>query len=108
MIEIHSSVQHSLGQEAAVARVTQLVASLSQRFPQQVHQVQLHLKDHRVDVSFAAYGYVVSWHADIYDDEISLIGRIPDSAKKFQTKIEQAILTRLEETLTTSRWPQVA
>jgi hypothetical protein len=108
MIEIQSSVQHSLGQEEALARVHQLVATLTQRFPQQVHQVQLHMKDHRVNVSFAAYGYVVSWHAEIFDDQISLLGQIPESARKFQTKIEQAILMRLEESLRPGRRSQVA
>ena len=99
MITIQSNVQHSLGQEAAVERIHQLVASLSERFPQQVHQVQLHLNEHCVDVDFAAYGYQVSWHAEIYDDQISLTGQIPKSAKKFEQKIEEAIVTRIEETL---------
>ena len=99
MITIQSNVQHSLGQEAAVERIHQLVASLSERFPQQVHQVQLHLNEHCVDVDFAAYGYQVSWHAEIYDDQISLTGQIPKSAKKFEQKIEEAIVTRSEETL---------
>ncbi len=99
MIEIESSIQHSLGQEEAVERVHQMVASLSQRFPQQVHQVQLHLKDHRVDISFAAYGYIVEWKAEIYDDSVLLLGKIPDSANKFKSKIEQAIVARVEATL---------
>lgn len=99
MIEIESAIQHSLGQEEAVARIHQMVASLSQRFPQQVHQVQLSLKDNCANVTFAAYGYVVTWRAEIYDDQVSLYGRIPDSAKKFERKIEQAIVSRVEATL---------
>ena len=99
MIEIESSIQHSLGQDLAVQRMQQLVASLAQRFPQQVHQVQLHLKDHWVNVSFAAYGYVVQWKAEIYDDQVTLTGHIPDSARKFRRKIEQAIVERVEAVL---------
>ncbi len=99
MIEIEMAIQHSLGQELAVERMHALVASLTQRFPQQVHQVQLHFKDHWIDVSFAAYGYVVHWKAEIYDDQVALIGRIPDSARKFRRKIEQAILERVESVL---------
>lgn len=108
MIEIQSAVQHSLGQEVATARMHDLVTSLSQRFPQQVHQIQLHLRDSRVDVSFAAYGYVVSWQADIYDDEVKLKGKIPDSAKKFQAKIEESIIARVEATLSLDKLPKVA
>lgn len=99
MIEIATSVQHSLGQEEAIARLHQMVASMTQRFPQQVHQVNLHMTDHRFDVSFAAYGYLVSWRAEVYDDQVSLMGLIPESAKKFAGKMEQAVVTRIEETL---------
>jgi hypothetical protein len=99
MIQIESNIQHSLGQDGAVQRMHQLVASLSQTFPQQVHQVQLHFKNHRIEISFAAYGYVVHWQAEIYDDQVSLIGRIPDSASKFKGKIEQAIVARVENAL---------
>lgn len=99
MIEINTAVQHCLGQEEAIARIHQMVASLTQRFPQQVHQVNLHMKDHRFDVSFAAYGYLVSWRAEVYDDQVSLMGHIPESASKFKSKMEQAVVTRLEEAL---------
>lgn len=99
MINIESNIQHCLGQEMAVERMHQLVATLSQRFPQQVHQVKLHLKDHRIDISFAAYGYVVHWHAEVFDDQVALFGRIPDLAAKFRRKMEQAIVARVEAAL---------
>lgn len=99
MIEINTSVQHCLGQEEALTRIQLMVANLTQTFPQQVHQVNLHMKDHRVDVSFAAYGYLVSWRAEVYDDQISLLGLIPETAKPFQNKMEQAVVSRLEATL---------
>lgn len=102
MIEIESSIQHSLGQEAAVQRMHQLVATLTESFPHQVHQVKLHLRDHWIDVSFAAYGYLVQWKAEVYDDQVVLHGRIPDSASKFKRKIEQAILARVEPALALS------
>lgn len=102
MIEIESNIQHSLGQELAVQRMHQLLASLTELFPHQVHQVKLHLKDHWIDVSFAAYGYLVHWKAEIYDDQVALHGRIPDSARKFKRKIEEAILARVEPALVMS------
>ncbi len=103
MREIQASVQHCLGQEEAIIRIHQLVASLTQRFPQQVHQVSLHMQDHRFDVSFAAYGYLVSWRAEVYDDQVSLLGLIPESAQKFARKMEQTVVSRLEEALTPQR-----
>lgn len=99
MIPIESQVAHSLGRDVAVERIHQLVATLSQRFPQQVHQVQSDLHEQRVDVSFAAYGYMVRWQAEIHEATVVLHGQIPDAAKPFKNKIEQAILARVEDTL---------
>ncbi|MCA9132711.1 MAG: polyhydroxyalkanoic acid system family protein [Planctomycetales bacterium] len=99
MIEIESSIQHCLGQESAVERMRHMVASLAQRFPQQVHQVRVQWTEHRLYVSFAAYGYAVQWDAEIYDDQVALHGRIPDTARQFKGKIEQAIVARVEEVL---------
>ena len=99
MIQIETSVPHQLGKTVATNRIQNLVGTLSQRFPQQVHQVQLRLSEHHVDVSFAAYGYMVQWQADIAEDRILLHGSIPDTAKQFQHKIEQAIVARVEDSL---------
>ena len=107
MIEINTAVQHCLGQKEAIARIHQMVATLTQRFPSQVHQVNLHMKDHRFDVSFAAYGYLVSWRAEVFDDQVSLLGLIPESAKQFKGKMEQTIVSRLEETLTPDPIPKL-
>ena len=99
MIEIHSQISHQLGQSAAVHRMHELVGSLPQRFPQQVHQVKLLVQDHSVEVSFAAYGYLVHWKADVQEDCILLQGKIPDSAKKFKNKMEQTIVNRVATAL---------
>ncbi|MCA9131346.1 MAG: polyhydroxyalkanoic acid system family protein [Planctomycetales bacterium] len=109
MIVIESNIQHCLGQELALTRMQQLVRELAQRFPQQVHQVQLQsIRGHRLSVSFAAYGYVVEWKAEVYDDAVLLCGKIPDAAAKFRSKIGQAIATRVEEALLRSPVTRVA
>ncbi len=99
MIHIESQIKHHLGQQAALERMHQLVASLSQRFPQQVHQIKLCFRDHKVDVNFAAYGYVVHWQAEIEEERVLLHGQIPDAARPFRNKIEQSILARVEDSL---------
>lgn len=99
MIEIESSVQHCLGQQIAIERVQALVSDLAHRFPQQVHRVELRLNAHVVDVNFAAYGYVVQWTAEVFDDQVTLHGRIPASASSYESKMEQAIVARIEECL---------
>ncbi len=99
MIPIETKVPHGLGQAAALERMHELVASLTERYPQQVHQVQLSLRANHISVRFAAYGYIVEWEADIEADGILLAGRIPDSAKPYRNKIEQAITARVEAAL---------
>ena len=99
MIEIQSAVEHDLGQQEATCRIHRMVASMTELFPQQVHQINLMMKDHRFEVSFAAYGYLVSWRAEVLNDRVALTGWIPESAKRFETKMEQAILSRIEEAL---------
>ncbi len=108
MITIESSVQHCLGQKMAVVRLRELIADLSQRFPQQVHQVKLNINAHVMNVSFAAYGYVVHWSAEVFDDQVSLVGQIPDSAAPYESKMEQAVVARLEECLTQAVWARAA
>ncbi|RMF40992.1 MAG: hypothetical protein D6753_10535 [Planctomycetota bacterium] len=99
MIELHAEVQHSLGQERAIERVRQLVATLTEAFPQQVHRVQWHARNQSVFVQFVAYGFPVSWRADIYDDIVSLSGAIPDSARSVRRKIIEATVARVEQVL---------
>ncbi|QDV23895.1 hypothetical protein Q31a_22050 [Aureliella helgolandensis] len=102
MIEIDSNVQHSLGQEVAVERLHNLAVNLAQRFPQQVHQLKMHFKNHRIDVDFAAYGYVVHWTAEVFDDQVSLHGTVPDSAKVFAGKMKQTITGHVAQELFSS------
>ncbi len=99
MIEIQAEVQHGLGQETAILRVQELVATMTEKFPQQVHRVQWQACNQRICVQFVAYGFQVFWQADIYDDAVTLSGRIPNSARGVRNKIIQATVARLEEVL---------
>lgn len=99
MIEIESRVNHRLGRTGATTRVKEFVGSLPDRFPQQVHQVTMQFHDDCVEVQFAAYGYLVSWKAEVKDSCVILQGVIPDSAWKFQHKIMQTAVDRISEVL---------
>jgi hypothetical protein len=99
MIPIESTIHHNLGQRVAVERIHQMAATLSQRFPQQVHQIEWRQSEHSVDMRFAAYGFVVSWAAEVDDTTIYLHGQIPDAARPYRKKIEQAVTARVEATV---------
>ena len=99
MVEINTLVSHRLGRIDALDRMHQMVDSLSQRFPQQVHQVRSSWQDNKLNIRFAAYGYLVQWEAVVLEEQVSLLGQIPDTARVFKGKIEQAIVSRLESVL---------
>lgn len=99
MVEINTIVPHNLGRVDALARMHQMVDSLGQRFPQQVHQVRSSWHDNTLNIRFAAYGYMVQWEAVVMEEQISLLGKIPDTAKVFKAKIEQTIVSRIETVL---------
>lgn len=96
MVEIETSVAHQLGDEAALHRLHEMVDTLEIRFRDQVHCVQRHWNGNELDLSFAAYGYHINWHATVLSDRIALVGRIPTAARPFRGKIEQAIVARVE------------
>ena len=102
MVEIHTLVSHQLGRVEALDRMHQMADSLSQRFPQQVHQVRSTWNDNKLNIRFAAYGFLVQWEAIVQDSQIALLGQIPDAARAFKGKIEQAIVARLETVLNES------
>ena len=99
MVEIHTLVSHRLGRIAALDRMHQMADSLSQRFPQQVHQVSSSWNGNKLNIRFAAYGFLVQWEAIVQEQQIALLGQIPDAARAFKSKIEQAIVSRLENVL---------
>jgi Putative polyhydroxyalkanoic acid system protein (PHA_gran_rgn) len=99
MVEINTIVPHNLGRVDALDRMHQMVDSLGQRFPQQVHQIRSSWHDNKLNIRFAAYGYLVQWEAIVLEEQISLLGQIPDTARVFKAKIEQTIVSRIESVL---------
>ncbi len=97
MVEIETSVAHHLGDSAALTRLHEMVDSLEVRFRDQVHRVERHWNGNELDISFAAYGYHINWHATVLTDRIALVGRIPSAARAYRSKIEQAIVARVEQ-----------
>ncbi len=97
MVEIETSVAHQLGNDVALNRLHEMVDSLQDRYRDQVHGVQSHWNGNELDISFAAYGYKIDWHATVLADRIALVGRIPSSARPYRGKIEQTIVARVEE-----------
>ncbi|GAB5402185.1 MAG: hypothetical protein Aurels2KO_04160 [Aureliella sp.] len=61
-----------------------------------------------MDVSFAAYGYVVHWNAEVFDDQVSLVGELPESAAPYQSKMQEAVVARIEECLSPAAVTRVA
>lgn len=108
MVEIVTSVAHQLGNAAALDRLHEMIDSLEDRYRDQVHCVESHWNGNELDISFAAYGYHINWHATVMTDRIALHGRIPTAARPFRGKIEQAIVARVEAVFQEAARRQVA
>ena len=96
MVEIETSVTHQLGDRAALVRLHDMIDTLEDRYRDQVHRVETQWNGNELDISFAAYGYNINWHATVLSDRIVLTGRIPTAARAYRGKIEQAIVARVE------------
>ncbi len=99
MVQIETSVSHKLGDLGALNRLHQMVDSLQDRYRDQVHRVESQWNGNELDISFAAYGYNINWHATVLPDRIALVGRIPASARAYRGKFERAIVARVEEVI---------
>ncbi|MGN6135213.1 MAG: polyhydroxyalkanoic acid system family protein [Aureliella sp.] len=108
MVEIETSVAHQLGNAVALDCLHDLIDSLEERYRDQVHCVESRWNGNELDISFAAYGYRINWHATVLNDRIALLGRIPVSARPFRGKIEQAIVARMEAVFQETARRQVA
>lgn len=96
MVKIETSVRHRVGNQMALSRLHDMVDSLEDRFRDQVHRVERQWNGNELDISFAAYGYRIQWHATVLADRIALSGCIPSTARAYRDKIEQAVVARVE------------
>jgi hypothetical protein len=96
---VQRNVTHRLGLSEARNRLRELALGLSNEYPDQVHQVEIHWDDNQLSVYFAAYGFQYHWDAKVFSDRIELLGRYPESANVYRNKIEKTVVGKVEDIL---------
>ena len=91
---VQRNVTHRLGLIEARNRLRELALGLSNEYPDQVHQVEIHWDDNQLSIYFAAYGFQYHWDAKVFSDRIELSGRYPESANVIATRSRRRSLEK--------------
>jgi hypothetical protein len=99
MPEIRSQVPHQLAAAEAKRRIMDLIDNLETRFPSQVRNSDRRWNGEVCDLEFDTYGFHVRWSVVVQDSQINMVGEIPISARMLEHKIEQTMVSRIEQVL---------
>lgn len=99
MAGFHVSVSHSLGHEAALARVQKFLDDVRQDYANQVSEVRGQWSGNRLDFGFSVAGLAVEGTLIVEDAAVHVSGPLPLAALLFRGKVEQTIRQELEKLL---------
>jgi hypothetical protein len=99
MPSIKFSVPHNLGQEVAVARLTDLIDRIKSRYGDQVSDLQEQWQGPVLAFGFKTYGFNVTGRMTVQPASVDFDCQIPLAALMFKGKIEQTIRDELNKRL---------
>ena len=93
------SIDHSLGQEAALERIKGMLSQVKENYGSQVSDLQEDWTDNGGTFSFKAMGFKISGDLAVTDTNVLIDAEYPWAAKPFQGTIETTIRERAERLL---------
>ena len=99
MAGINVSVPHTIGREAALARLRQFLDDIRQNYAAHVSDVRGQWLDNRLEFGFSATGLPVQGTLVVEDHAVHVWGPLPLAAMFFRGRIEQTIRQELEKLL---------
>lgn len=99
MPEITTQVTHGLAASVAKQRIMDLIDNLERKFPSQIRNPDHRWNGKVCDVEFDTYGFHVHWKVEVQDDIVQMRCEIPISARMLEHKIEQTMVSRVEQVL---------
>ena len=99
MGQVTKLIPHQLGAAEAKTRLCSFVGSMMREYPDQVHQLEMKVAGNELQVRFSAYGFEYDWMVSISDDSVALMGRFPESANPYRSKIEKTVVGKVEDVL---------
>ncbi len=99
MPRIETAVNHSLGAEEAKRRLDDLMTLIRRDYSDMVSDLKGGWEGETLNVSFRAYGFNISSNVNVEPNRVAVRGEIPFAAIAFKGKIQQTIVSKLEEIL---------
>ena len=100
MAGFNVSVPHSIGREAALARVQRFLDDMRQNYAAYISDVHGQWSENRLDFGLSATGLPVQGTLVVEENAVHVAGPLPFAALLFRGKIEQTIRQELEKLLT--------
>lgn len=92
-------VTHTLGQQEAVSRLKNILASAKEQYGDRISDLQENWTDNGGTFSFKAMGFKISGSLIVTDIDATIHGEFPWAAKPFQKTIEATLRERAERLL---------
>ena len=92
-------VPHSLGQAAAKERLESFLDAISEKYKDQISDLDGKWTDHVLDFAFTTFGIKVKGEIAALDDRVALNGELPMAAMIFKGKITSGIQEALQKAL---------
>ncbi|HYJ13225.1 MAG TPA: polyhydroxyalkanoic acid system family protein [Thermomicrobiales bacterium] len=92
-------VQHTLGQQEALSRLKNILASAKDQYGDRISDLQEHWTDDGGTFSFRAMGFKISGNLKVTNHDVAITGEYPFAAMPFKGTIESTLRERAERLL---------
>jgi len=100
MPNFSTAVDNPLGKEKARSALEDLLARVTEKYGDQVSQLEQSWEDDTLNFSMTTYGFKITGTLVIGEEQVKLEGELPFAAAMFKGKIEGSIRNELEKCLT--------
>ncbi len=92
-------VNHSLGIDEAKKRIKNLADELKKDYGNQIKDYTENWDGNKVNVAFKAMGLKLSGILEIFDNKVTMNGKVPLMAKMYEGEIKRKLILNLENLL---------
>ena len=99
MPSFNVQVPHSLGQDAAKARMDSFLETMEKKYKDQISDMDGSWSDNILNFSFNTFGIKIDGKMTVAEDNVQMDGELPFAAMMFKGKIASGIQEALEKVL---------
>ena len=99
MPSFNVQVPHSLGQDAAKARMESFLETMEKKYKDQISDMDGSWSDNILNFSFSTFGIKIDGKMTVAEDNVQMDGELPFAAMMFKGKIASGIQEALEKAL---------